>query len=241
MKIDRVTLTGADDSIDPKALFRIAEKFPFVEWGILLSNTANKGDIWKPRFPTEEWLRELESTMLLDEQRLRLSGHICGRWVRQVCKGNWEEIFEELGDIGKLFQRFQLNFHCYLDKIDEVPFLKMLNSFEDTQFIFQLKDVNAEILDIARSNGIDAVPFFDLSGGAGVLPEEWPEARDFYCGYAGGLSPDNLTEQLALIEKSVGDRTIWIDAETHVRSEDNKVFDLEKVEAFLEIAKRYVE
>ena len=82
---------------------------------------------------------------------------------------------------------------------------------------------------------------FDLSGGAGTLPKKWPQARNFYCGYAGGLSLDNLSEQLKLIEKSVGDRTIWIDVETHIRSEDNKVFDLEKAERFLEIAKPYTE
>ena len=88
---------------------------------------------------------------------------------------------------------------------------------------------------------IFAVPLFDLSGGAGILPESWPKAKGEYCGYAGGLSPENLEEQLEKIKCVVDeDQKIWIDVETHVRSSDDKQFDLDKVRKFLEISKRYV-
>ena len=263
MKIDRVTLTGADDSTDVAELFRISEKYPFVEWGILFSKSACGK---KTRYPSKEWLFDLEQKLISSDKdfNVNLSGHICGRWIRDICKGDWSDFINEREGIIRSLRRFQLNFSSYVKSIDETLFineLKVVNlwryrfahlsdlvsSIEDKelnnhfQFIFQLKDINEPILSAARSNGIDAVPLFDLSGGAGTLPDEWPEARDFYCGYAGGLSPDNLEEQLKLIEKSVGDRTIWIDAETHVRSDNDKIFDLEKVERFLEIAKPYTE
>lgn len=53
------------------------------------------------------------------------------------------------------------------------------------------------------------------------------------CGYAGGLSPDNIAEQLDLIDAAAGDVDYWVDAETHVRTEE--VFDVEKCYRFLEV------
>jgi phosphoribosylanthranilate isomerase len=102
--------------------------------------------------------------------------------------------------------------------------------------------VNDQLLHWARSQGIDAVPLFDLSGGAGILPEQWPEPIEgVYCGYAGGLSPENVAEQLEKIEAVTPNARIWIDAETHVRSNGDQLFDLEKVRRFLEVTRPWVE
>jgi hypothetical protein len=69
-----------------------------------------------------------------------------------------------------------------------------------------------------------------------VLAKEWPKPlEDVLCGYAGGLGPDNIEAQLELISKAVGNREIWVDMETHVRSNDDQRFDLDKVEKVLEI------
>ena len=64
--------------------------------------------------------------------------------------------------------------------------------------------------------------------------------KDIKCGYAGGISPDNIEAQIKLIEEKVGDIQTWIDMETHVRSFNDSVFDLYKVEQCLEISKKYV-
>ena len=67
----------------------------------------------------------------------------------------------------------------------------------------------------------------DLSHGAGVLPEKWPAQLFLGTGCAGGLSPENAAEQVKRMPSS----TTWVDAETHLRT-DNWL-DLDKVEAFL--------
>ena len=82
-------------------------------------------------------------------------------------------------------------------------------------------------------------------GRDGVLPDKWPEPNGDYCGYAGGLSPDNLAEQLEKIDKAITNKdggfyAIWIDAETHLRSPDNQRFDLDKVVKFLETSEPWV-
>ena len=40
-----VTITGADDSIQPSQLLDLQKEFPFVEWGILLSRNLLTADI----------------------------------------------------------------------------------------------------------------------------------------------------------------------------------------------------
>lgn len=245
--INRVTITGADDTISPKALLDLSAEFPFVEWGILLSKN-NEGNL---RFPSRKWMYELHylwsdifKKATEGVNPLCLSGHICGSWVRQICEGNWNEFLDDNASMQDMFSRFQLNFHSQVHKLNREKFIDGFNNPElwFRQFIFQLDNVNDEILEIAKDSDIDAVGLFDLSGGLGVLPASWPVCKG-YSGYAGGLSPENLEEQLEKISKVAGDGPIWIDVETHIRSEDgmgNDIFDLDRVRSFLEISQKWI-
>lgn len=87
---------------------------------------------------------------------------------------------------------------------------------------------------VSRSKFIQVIrhPLFDKSGGAGILPNEWPVAEG-YAGYAGGLSPDNVEHELMRIQEARNGYPVWIDAETKLRSDDDKVFELYKVEEFV--------
>jgi hypothetical protein len=226
--IKTVTVTGADDSNNVADLVEIQKRFPFVEWGILVSGSSQGGN----RFPTEEWMRGL----LPHKDELTLSGHICGKWVRDLCKGE-NSLYVDMPFFDGLFSRYQLNFHAYHHRIeDNESFVSTIASLHASQIIFQFDDVNNGLLTSALYGGVDAVPLFDTSGGAGVLPQEWPEATSWYTGYAGGLSPENLAEQMELILEKCGEGPIWIDAETWLRSDGDQTFDLDKVVAFLEAA-----
>ena len=54
MKLRTVTITGADDSVEPKEIAELTKGFPFVEWGILLENGIYSGR----RFPSRDWIAE---------------------------------------------------------------------------------------------------------------------------------------------------------------------------------------
>jgi hypothetical protein len=238
--INRVTVTGADNSIHPYSLVGISETFPFIEWGILLSQST----MGKYRFPNKYWLKNLEDVYDSLDKELLLSGHLCGKWVRDICNGEWT-IFDEdseIAELGYMFSRFQLNFHALEHKIDPDKFIKGFNHplLLGCQFIFQFDNVNNDLMNAVLEAGIDAVPLFDTSGGAGVLPEFWPKAIGKYSGYAGGLSPDNLDEQMESIIQVAGDGPIWIDAETHLRSDNDRQFDLNKVVKFLINSEKWV-
>jgi hypothetical protein len=224
MILDRVTVTGADDSTPHDSLLSLSQEFPFVEWGILMSK-SNEGGY---RFPSRAWLNGLVSY----KGRLRLSAHMCGAWVRRLCKG-YDDFFVDNIDITSVFDRIQLNFHAITHTIEHGSFAGILNH-QPQQFIFQVDGVN-EILGLMRGTfGVNAVPLFDKSGGIGVLPAYWPAPIADYCGYAGGLSPSNVEQQLELISKVVPvDQRIWIDVETRVRTPDDSVLDLGLVQEFL--------
>lgn len=228
--INRVTVTGADDSVRVEDLVKIQEEYPFVEWGILLSKSSEGGY----RFPSLEWINVLNAVA----KKLTLSGHLCGKWVRDICGGK-ETLFEERPQFKGLFDRYQLNFHAYAHKIKSThSFILALKSLK-AKIILQFDNVNNDLLNDLRLCEVDASPLFDTSGGAGVLPNHWPNAIG-YCGYAGGLSPGNLHEQMLLISRVCEDGPIWIDAETKLRSDDDSQFDLDKVCQFLEEAKPWM-
>lgn len=226
MKLDRVTITGADDSVHPGAVCELAEQFPFAEWGILFSRSSEG----RPRYPTMKWLEDLLSVA---SAGLKLSAHLCGRWVRDLCLGKPSFLLDRPG-VTDSFQRAQINFHASGHATDLDKFAAALKIWDRDEYIIQFDEVNDVLLRELVERGVKAVPLFDTSGGAGIEPTTWPSADPFeYSGYAGGLHPDHILGQLDRIRDAAGDRRIWVDVETHVRSSDDERLDLKKVTAFL--------
>jgi phosphoribosylanthranilate isomerase len=232
--LDRVTITGADDSVLPGSLVDLSARYPFVEWGILVS----RSHVGSPRYPTSSWFR----LMQLNAAGLKMSLHLCGHFVRELLLGRIAFPIDILDG----FQRVQLNFHAERVVCSPDQFRAALKSLGDRQFIFQVDGANGNkyLGEALASRVIDAVGLFDVSGGAGVLPDFWPGAGsirpDQYVGYAGGLSPENLVEQIPAIAIAAHGRRHWIDMETRVRSDDDRVFDLGKVETALRIAEGFI-
>lgn len=248
--ITQVTVTGADDSTDFSRLFEIQKKYPYVEFGILLSDKylAKEGVArlnGVSRFPSSDWLWRLISCNQVMDTKLRLSGHICGKWVKQALRdGTFPDLDDRIGNtegVTHFFSRWQLNTHAEYHTVNFDKLEQLVKDRNWQSVIFQLDNVNEILPEMLKRKLTNVSGLFDLSHGAGILPSSWPEARkDVYLGYAGGLSPDNVVEQCEKIAEVVGDEKVWIDAETHLRSPDNRTFDLDKVEEFLEKARPFV-
>ncbi len=227
MQIEKVTITGADDTTDIQWMREISEQYPFVEWGILVS----KRSMGVNRFPSLEWIGRLVE----HQSEMKTAIHVCGKWVRQILSGDWSEFITEIGTAASNAQRVQLNFHAGAYKLGDKFIQSAKRAARDGgwQLIFQVDGVNDDLLLNARNARLDAVPLYDLSGGTGVLPALWPQQVDgIYSGYAGGLGPDNVLAQIARIS-SVASGKIWIDMETNVRTEDDHELDCFAVESVL--------
>lgn len=237
MKLDRVTITGADDSVHPGKLAFLSMRFPFVEWGILMSKSQEGG----PRFPSHHWISNLQQHAAFNPE-MKLSLHLCGSWLRHMLMGR-----PELPHNRRLgFQRMQLNFHGGNLVYDLGQFISSLSVAGPKEFIFQVDgNMGQQLMADITGEGCQVfsmVPLFDLSHGNGICPDGWPVPFDekTYHGYAGGLGPDNLAEQIQKIAAQAGDCRVWIDMETKCRSNNDELFDLEKVEQCLTIAERFI-
>lgn len=244
MKIKYVTLTGADDDTSIEEMMLLSEQYPFVEWGILFSQSRSG----VPRYPSIEWIDELwdSSTM-----KTHLSAHLCGKWVSDVISLGVLTFLND--DQCDMFGRIQLNMAA--DRLRKVldPMKKdhelLWQAIGGEQVILGGAFSAVEMKMDLRSFFLNDVSvLFDTSGGKGELTKEWPSPyvvndTPLFCGYAGGLSPENLEEQLLLIEQACQvearrEPEIWIDVETGVRTKDK--FDLKKCEEFLKIAESWI-
>lgn len=249
MKLDRVTITGADDDTSPLDIMELSKKHPFVERGILVSenNAGNR------RFPSRAWRERFQELVFLSMRRdpalkVQLCAHLCGKFVRDLLRGN--DTLYMAWYIG--FQRVQLNFHGEkVGSYDPVAFTNALKRYPGIQWIFQIDGKHGlQYFKNAVEADVDAVPLYDTSGGLGELinlDNVEPLLRGdipydtIYHGFAGGLSPENVAEQIRAIEErfSWSSCSYWIDVETYVRGRTEDVLDMKRVEAFIEAARPF--
>jgi hypothetical protein len=225
MNLKRVTITGADNSTSIQALSELSIEFPFVEWGILVS-AKQEGSF---RFPGRNWIDRFAAVASLG--KLAVSTHVCGRWVREMFKGELD--WRDLPSCLDICQRVQINTHAE-QHVSTTGLLKSLFDEKDKEFIFQWDGVNNHLTYAALAYGLNVSALFDTSGGAGVLPDHWPTpANEFWYGYAGGLGPKNVVAEIRNIEL-VCPKPFWIDMERRVRTEDDSALNLESVHSVLQ-------
>jgi len=221
--LNRVTLTGADDTVTNFGqLIDLSKRYPFVEWGILASESQQGGH----RFPSKTWIDSFAQAVTLSSVNATVCIHVCGKWVREICRGNWQPLYNNVGPILSIAKRIQLNFHAYKHLVNDNFYSAARRQCGNNgwQIIFQVDGVNDHLVSNAIDEGINAVPLYDKSGGAGVVPEEWPkQMAGVYSGYAGGLGPDNVISQLNKIDAAACS-LYWIDMES--RLYDGHNFDL---------------
>jgi hypothetical protein len=227
MKLPRpryVTLTGADDSIKPESLFELSRLYPFVEWGILIGTRSGT------RFPSLEWRQALANIHETSGRVMNLSLHLCGKHLSRVTSGRPLEP----DSLCHGFQRTQLNFHA--TKQGPQCAAHINNAFDAMasfpvpwrpEIIFQLDgENNSLVFPSIRNPRLRVVGLVDGSHGAGVLPGSWLRNEGVLgMGYAGGLGPDNLKEQLPKIIEAANGHPYWIDMETSLFR--GGVFDLQ--------------
>ena len=226
MHLKYISITGADDAVDPADLLALSREFPAAEWAILLLPDR----AGTPRFPKPEWIKSFAA----QAKGLNTAMHLCGEALLGFVRGE-AEIFDAMQG----FSRIQLNlkFGAVEGQYDPAALLKRVADNPRWQFIIQYAKDKQGLLPLLKDIPNHAV-LFDESAGRGITPESWdaPLAGHF-CGYAGGLNPDNVAQNLEIIAKVAAGHETWIDMETGVRTND--VFDLAKVRRVLEIASPY--
>lgn len=216
-----VTLTGVDESTDVWKLLDLSEEFPFVEFGVLYSESQQGSG---GRYPSFDFIHDLLRDT--ENSKVNLALHICGsavdKWIGlgSITPGNvhW---------FASRFDRIQLNFNVQRKQIDFETLnirMRQYDKLVHTNIITQHNESNKGVWRLIDAPNHHVL--FDASGGRGIETNEWPKPIPTkVCGYAGGLGPDNIIEQYDAIEK-VANLPSWIDMEGKLRTDDK--FDLEK-------------
>ncbi len=226
MKLQYCSITGADDAVDVADLTKIATKFPMVEWAILLLRAR----VGQPRFPTTSWIENFTAHSKGQNKAM----HLCDDgFLGFIAKD--PSVLELMSG----FQRIQLNlkFGDVEGKYDPAELVARVKESPQWQFILQYTREKQGLLPLFKDVKNHAV-LFDASAGQGISPDRWDAPlTGHFCGYAGGLNPDNVGKNLEDIARVAAGHVTWIDMETGVRTDDK--FDLSKVSRVLEIASPY--
>ncbi len=216
-----ITFTGLDVRTPMMPLLRLIADYPKIELAMLYSEKrAGK----EPRYPT--WADIDRTVATLPEAAL----HVCGRAASRLAfTGYLSDLSADdrlLRDLVTSFERIQINGRPDPDYLTMVCI-----SFElADKIITQCQTPDDPLIPLPLENHAILV---DASGGRGELPDGWwrPDT-DKQVGFAGGLNPENLREQLPGI-MAVAKPGDWIDMESGVRTGD--WFDIDKCRQVCEI------
>ncbi len=223
--LDRVTITGADDNTDPLWMLDLALAYPFLEWGVLVSQSREGS----PRYPSRKWQEKL----LKSAHRMNLSMHVCGVWARKALGGGGLDWIKS--PIRYAAQRIQINGTPPIDTAraayDSVFSLSVPQPH--VRFIVQYPRA-AEYIIATWRHGLKYVPLFDESGGEGRQVRNWSDIPNCdYIGYAGGIGPNDVKETVGSI-MAFRKGPFWIDSEGKMRDSEDRL-DARKAERHLDI------
>lgn len=177
--LTRVTITGADDDVDPEILRHLWKLYPFVEWGLLMSQ-KRRGSL---RYASAMWLNHCYQ---LFPDGLGLAWHLCGAFSQEAMldSPNWNS-FDAV-------RRVQLN---GFPGQDPKCISSLLKRFPETEFIAQVRDTaRANLASALAKESKNLVALCDSSGGEGIKPKSWNPIEGVRMGYAGGIDPHNIRE-----------------------------------------------
>ncbi|MBP1532071.1 MAG: hypothetical protein ILA52_01050 [Alphaproteobacteria bacterium] len=241
MKLKFVTCSGANEYTSIKEMLKLSWDYPQIEFGIQVCGA--KGGAGSSR---RDWLIKLMRTVSRfdDDMLPNLALHINKDWVESCGAGICPEDLTFLlmaynYRYNKIFKRVQLNFKIGRDKWPDMQSLeKIMNSYSQ-EFILSYNESNADYINEMKNRGkARFVCLYDDSHGEGIIPEKRksPAFDDVEQGYAGGLSPDNVVQELEKINLVVPEKTsIWIDAEGKLKGEDGHL-SIDKCREFVDKA-----
>lgn len=245
MKLKFITCSGCNETTSISELLSLLNEFPRAEIGVQVSE--KKASYGSARY---KWICSLWSLLLTRRAIINAALHVNLRWVENLGQGIIAPELEEFlllsnYDGSPFFQRVQLNFKIGREKTPDVDKLeKAIRRFPRHRFILSYNQSNKRLIQELYIRNVKFDCLFDESFGAGIVPEnrDEPAFIDILQGYAGGITPDNVAQELDKIaqtnKKGYCMQDIYIDA--HKGLEDELThFDINKCRAYLTNAENW--
>jgi len=235
-KVIKVSCCGANDLLKIEDIVAFLIKNPKAEIGVGVS--ANKCEQNTPRYV---WLLNLIEIIKKFPYAGSIALHVNGSWAKQIVENGIlpktineiinrleKPIRMQLNVVGSGFTLEAINPQILANLIsltkDKIKFIVPFN-IQSASYVKALSLItnNFDILyDASFGNGQKANKYFSL------FPNQLQ-------GYAGGLSAENIDEELIRINEITKKPTaIWVDAEGKLRKENQNTLDLNKAQNFVD-------
>lgn len=245
MRAPLITFTGVDHHTPFDLLWEIVRDRPYVELGILVSdtNTARRYWTWAEALGLVSSVGVGGGT--LASVGARVAFHVCGGGARWQLAA--DPVIEQKLTKAK---RAGLVYRTQINGPRAETFMQPASTgargageLHDCGLVLERAGCDGVILQLQCTDGdmLERPAFWngsgffqyliDGSGGRGLLPEHWPSTcGDMRVGYAGGLGSDNLLVELPKILQ-VASPGWWIDMESSLRVHSGQ-FDIEPSDTF---------
>lgn len=233
MKLRYLGLCGIDDTVNIQDLLNISKKYPFLEWGILLRSDLEG----VARYPTADWINDFLQRRSKCGYSVNVAGHLCGNRVIELLSGDYQYIeylkshkFNRLQVNATAINGVRLNggsLSLYYKNL-----ITAVRAFPELEWIIQRNAETESFCQVIETNATNYrnISFlFDSSCGTGKLSLDFPDPpKGFMCGYAGGISHENI---LTVLTNITPRENIWVDMESSLRTDtkNGNIFDLTKV------------
>lgn len=239
MILKYITCSGANEHTNIDDLLALAKEYPMMEIGIQVSD---KKVMENPaRF---DWIAALHEKVVAQKLAPNIAMHVNGNWVQQFAS---RAMIPELdyflnlcnGRKRWLVKRLQINFLIDNDyRIEFGRFCQAMTDCAARPIVLPYNEKNAVFIHRLHDKSMKFDCLYDSSHGEGVLPQQLqaPVFKDRLQGYSGGLSAENVAEQLQKLSHVVKPKcVIYIDAEGKLKGNDGHL-DLQKCKAYIENA-----
>ncbi|MBP5363877.1 MAG: hypothetical protein J6Y49_00805 [Alphaproteobacteria bacterium] len=197
-----------------------------------------------------EWISDVVHSLEHDCcNDYNLAIHVNSGWCGEICNGKIPEdllpLFKAshrmLYESVPIVKRIQLNMPKGVAESFNPQKLKtVIDAFPRQEFILQYNNVTKQAVDALYKTGASFTLLYDSSGGRGISPNAWskPVYNGRMMGYSGGLSPENIADNLSKISQvTSADDMIWIDAEGKLKTND--LFDVARARDYIKNVKNW--
>lgn len=234
LEVSFLSLSGVDDSVSPRTLCDISQKFAFVEWGV---NFRAEMQGREPGYASLAWLRRLQEEIDRRQRAkkfvpIHLAAHLGGEYCMDVLRGDMSLVRTLWEDYGFLRIHLQPMRSHGVDSSQLKKYFHSLRSvivaLPQVEFVLPAsKETRALVVQMMSDCRPNLGFFYDAEDDGelidGAMPRRSPPCPHpgIHCGYGGHLTVDNLAGELGRISNAVGSpgRAVWIDLESGLRTQ----------------------
>lgn len=240
MNLRYITFSDPDENTPIEKLIELLKISEKVELAVQAMASTMSVDM-----PKYNWFDKLIELSESQEKPLNISMHVNYNWCDGFFGGQLSnELLYWFYSTNKFtgeptIKRWQLNIGDNTKKyINMSKIIKIIKNHPDHEFIFPYNkkpDVNNVLKKLNDAN-VEFSVLFNSSYGGGKLPDNWesPIYESHQHGYSGGISPENVYDNLNQIKNRVSDNyTTWVSARGKLVKPGTRQFDIERAHTYI--------